>query len=267
VTERLSRRARILLAVVLGTSLTLAAGCGDTGDDSSGSSGSSAKGRTLFVFAAASLTGTFTSLGRTFEAAHPGVKVKFNFGGSSALAQQITQGAPADVFAAASPATMRTVTDARAAAGAPTTFVRNRLEIAVPPANPARVKTLKDLADPRTKVVECAPEVPCGAAALQALKAAGLTVKPVSQEQDVKAALTKVRLNEADAALVYRTDVKAAAGKVTGIDFPEAAKAINDYPIVTLAKAPQPGLAREFVQLVLSGQGRSVLQQAGFESP
>jgi molybdate transport system substrate-binding protein len=265
VIERLPQGVRVLLAAVLGTSLTLAAGCGSTDDDSSGSSGSG--GKTLFVFAAASLTETFSSLGKTFESSHPGVKVKFNFGGSSALAQQITQGAPADVFAAASPATMKTVADAKDTAGAPTTFVRNRLEIAVPPSNPGKVKTLKDLTNPKLKVVECAPQVPCGAAALKALAAAKLKVKPVSQEQDVKAALTKVQLNEADAALVYRTDVKSAGGKVTGIDFPEAAQAINDYPIATLAKAPQPALAKEFVQLILSGQGKSVLQQAGFESP
>jgi molybdate transport system substrate-binding protein len=262
VIERLSRPVRTLLAVALGASLTLAAGCGSTDDGASGRSG-----KTVFVFAAASLTETFTSLGKTFEGAHPGVTVKFNFGGSSALAQQITQGAPADVFAAASPATMKTVTDAKDAAGSPKVFVRNRLEIAVPPSNPGKVTTLKDLANPKLKVVECAPQVPCGAAAVKALATARLTVKPVSQEQDVKSALTKVQLNEADAALVYRTDVTSAGGKVTGIDFPEAAQAINDYPIVTLAKAPQPDLAGQFVQLVLSGQGRSVLTQAGFESP
>jgi molybdate transport system substrate-binding protein len=263
VIERLSRPARALLAVALGTSLTLTAGCGSTGGKGADKSG----GKTLFVFAAASLTGTFTSLGKTFEASHPGVKVKFNFGGSSTLAQQITQGAPADVFASASPATMKTVTDAHDAAGTPKVFVRNRLEIAVPPSNPGKVTALKDLTDPKLKVVECAPQVPCGAAALKALAAAGLKVEPVSQEQDVKAALTKVQLNEADAALVYKTDVKAAAGKVKGIDFPESAKAINDYPIATLAKAPQPGLANQFVQLVTSGQGISVLSQAGFEAP
>ena len=263
--ERLPRPLRVLLAATLGASLTLAAGCGSTDEDSSGSSGKG--GRTVFVFAAASLTETFTFLGKAFESAHPGVRVKFNFGGSSALAQQITQGAPADVFAAASPATMKMVTDAKDAAAAPKVFVRNRLEIAVPPGDPGKVKALKDLTNPRLKVVECAPEVPCGAAATKALAAAKLTVKPVSEEQDVKAALTKVRLNEADAALVYRTDVKSAGGKVQGIDFPEAAQAINDYPIATLAKAPQPALAEQFVQLVLSGQGRSVLTQAGFESP
>jgi len=265
VIERLPRPFRVLLAATLGASLTLAAGCGSTDKDSSGSSGKGNK--TLFVFAAASLTETFTSLGKTFEASHAGVKVKFNFGGSSALAQQITQGAPADVFAAASPATMKTVTDAKDASGTPKVFVRNRLEIAVPPKNPGKVKTLKDLTNPKLKVVECAPEVPCGTAAIKALAAANLKVKPVSQEQDVKSALTKVQLNEADAALVYRTDVKSAAGKVKGIDFPEAAQAINDYPIATLAKAPQPDLAGQFVQLVLSDQGKSVLTQAGFESP
>src|SRR4051812_47018525 len=207
VIERLSRPARVLLASALAASLTPAAGCGSTDDkDSSANKGG---GKTLFVFAAASLTETFTSLGKTFETAHPGVTVKFNFGGSSALAQQITQGAPADVFAAASPATMKIVTDAHGAASTPAVFARNRLEIAVPPGNPGKVKTVEDLADPKLKVVECAPEVPCGAAAVKALGAAKVTVKPVSQEQDVKAALTKVRLGEADAALVYRTDVQA----------------------------------------------------------
>jgi molybdate transport system substrate-binding protein len=243
-----------LLPVVL-------AGCGSTATKAT-----PAPGRTLTVFAAASLTESFKALGRTFEAAHPGVKVTFNFGGSSALAQQITQGAPADVFAAASPATMKTVT-AAGDATAPKTFVKNRLEIAVPPANPGKIVALKDLANAKLKVVLCAPQVPCGAAAIKALGAAGLKVTPVSQEQDVKAALTKVELGEADAALVYRTDVKSAGDKVKGIDFPESLKAINAYPIAVLAKAPQAALAQEFTQLVASAQGQQVLQQAGFEAP
>lgn len=260
------RPAHVLPAATLAATLVTAAGCGSTGEGAGGSA-AAGKAGTLVVFAAASLTGTFTQLGKDFEAAHPGVSVKFNFGGSSSLAQQITQGAPADVFASANPATMKAVTDARDAAGGPQVFVRNRLEIAVPPGNPGKVKALRDLANPRLKVVECAPQVPCGAAALRALASAHLTVTPVSQEQDVKGALTKVELDEADAALVYRTDVKAAAGKVTGIDFPEAADAINDYPIVTLARAPQPALAGQFVDLVLSGRGRAVLTRAGFEAP
>jgi molybdate transport system substrate-binding protein len=240
------------------------AGCGETGGAPGGQPG---QRRTVVVFAAASLTETFTALGKSFEGSHPGVRVRFNFGGSSALARQITQGAPADVFAAASPVTMKVVTDAGAATGQPRVFVRNRLEIAVPAGNPGKVTALADLADPGLKVVLCAPQVPCGAAAAGALAAARVKVTPVSQEQDVKAALTKVALGEADAALVYRTDVKAAGGRVAGIDFPAAARAINDYPIVPLAEAPQPALAGEFVRLVLSPEGRSELTRAGFEVP
>jgi molybdate transport system substrate-binding protein len=231
-----------------------------------GSGTSASADKTVTVFAAASLTGTFTQLGKDFEAAHPGVKVRFNFGSSATLAQQITQGAAADVFAAASPATMKTVTDASLAAS-PTTFVRNRLEIAVPAANPAKVDELKDLADPKVKVALCAAQVPCGAAAVKALDAAGLKVTPVTLEQDVKATLTKVELGEVDAALVYKTDVLAAAGKVQGIPFPEADKAVNDYPIAVLSKAPSGDLAQQFVDLVLSQQGKDLLVKAGFEAP
>ncbi|MEV7006534.1 molybdate ABC transporter substrate-binding protein [Streptosporangium sp. NPDC051022] len=229
-------------------------------------SGSSGGATSVTVFAAASLTGTFTELGKEFEAANPGTKVTFNFGSSATLAQQITQGAPADVFAAASPATMKTVTDASLAA-APVTFVRNRLQIAVPAANPAGVDDLKDLTDPKVKVALCAEQVPCGAAAAKALEAAGLKVTPVTLEQDVKATLTKVELGEVDAALVYRTDVLASAGKVKGVDFPEADKAINDYPIAALTKAPAGASAQKFVDLVLSQQGKDVLTKAGFEAP
>ncbi|WP_143590158.1 molybdate ABC transporter substrate-binding protein [Thermoactinospora rubra] len=221
---------------------------------------------TVTVFAAASLTGAFTELGKAFEAANPGVTVRFNFGSSATLAQQITQGAPADVFAAASPATMKTVTDA-SLASAPITFVRNKLQIAVPAGNPAKVDELKDLADPKVKVALCAAQVPCGAAAAKALAAAGLKVTPVTLEQDVKATLTKVVLGEVDAALVYRTDVLASGGEVSGIDFPEARQAVNDYPIAALAKAPAGDLARRFVDLVLSQRGRDVLAEAGFELP
>jgi molybdate transport system substrate-binding protein len=243
----------------------LAAGCGSTGNDDKASG--SGKTTTLTVFAAASLTGAFGSIGKQFEAAHPGTKVRFSFGGSDTLAQQINNGAPADVFAAASPATMKMVTSAKNAAGTPTTFVKNRLEIAVPKSNPAKITGLKDLTNKKNKVVLCAASVPCGAAAEKALKAANLKVTPVSEEKDVKAALTKVGLDEADAALVYRTDVKSAPGKVKGIDFPEAAKAINDYPMVTVAKAPQPKLAKQFEDLVLSPAGMKVLTTAGFDKP
>nr|WP_260407947.1 molybdate ABC transporter substrate-binding protein [Planomonospora venezuelensis] len=220
----------------------------------------------MTVFAAASLTGTFTELGRAFEAAHPDITVRFNFGSSATLAQQIVQGAPADVFAAASPATMKTVTDA-SLAGPPVTFARNRLQIAVPAGNPAGIDALEDLADAEVKVALCAAQVPCGAAAARALEAAGVEVTPVTLEQDVKATLTKVVLGEVDAALVYVTDVRASGGEVEGIDFPEAARAVNDYPIAVLSTAPAGQAAQRFVDAVRSAQGRDVLARAGFEVP
>jgi molybdate transport system substrate-binding protein len=242
------------------------AGCGSGRPAPEPGSAAGGAAKEVTVFAAASLPGTFTELGDVFEAAHPGTTVRFNFGSSATLAQQITQGAPADVFAAASPLTMKVVTDA-ALAGDPVTFARNKLQIAVPTGNPARVDELKDLADPGVKVALCAEQVPCGAAAVKALDAAGLTVTPVTLEQDVKATLTKVELGEVDAALVYKTDVIASAGKVTGIEFPEADQAVNDYPIAALAGAPAAEPARRFVELVLSRQGRDVLTKAGFEVP
>ncbi|GAA2719546.1 molybdate ABC transporter substrate-binding protein [Actinocorallia aurantiaca] len=247
---------RRLIALALPLALALTA-CSSSGSDG---------GKTVTVFAAASLTETFTELGREFEKTHSGVEVRFNFGSSSTLAQQIVQGAPADVFASASPATMKTVTDA-SLAGAPSTFARNRLEIAVPVDGRGGVETLADLADPKVKVALCAEQVPCGAAAAKALGEAGLKVVPVTLEQDVKATLTKVTLGEVDAALVYRTDVIAAGGEVKGIAFPEAGKAINDYPITVLDGAPSPALAGEFTALVLSEQGRNVLTEAGFDAP
>nr|WP_325050753.1 molybdate ABC transporter substrate-binding protein [Actinomadura spongiicola] len=253
-------------ALLLLLTLPLAA-CGDVGDGSSGTGGDGADGGTLTVFAAASLTEAFTELGKTFENGRPGVRVRFNFGGSSSLARQITQGAPADVFASASPATMKTVTDAGDATGRPRVFAGNRLVIAVPKDNPGKVRAVGDLSRPGLKVVLCAAPVPCGAAARTALGTAGVDVEPVSLEQDVKAVVTKVGLGEADAGLVYRTDVGAARGKVVGIEFPGAARAVNEYPIVEVADAPRPALAKEFIGLVLGTRGRAVLSRAGFEAP
>lgn len=188
---------------------------GAPGSDSSASASSKLSGE-VTVFAAASLKESFTTLGRQFEKDHPGTKVTFNFGGSDTLAASITSGAPADVFASASPKTMAVVTDAKDATGTPSTFVRNQLEIATLPGNPDKIATLKDLTDTKLKVVLCDKEVPCGAAAQKALDAAKLKLTPVSYEQDVKAALTKVELKEADAAVVYKTDVHAAGDKVRG---------------------------------------------------
>ncbi|MDX3354980.1 molybdate ABC transporter substrate-binding protein [Streptomyces sp. ME01-24h] len=260
---------RTLRPAVAGTAALLALSACSSSDDSARTSSSSPgdlRG-TVAVFAAASLKESFTKLGQEFEAAHPGTKVTFNFGGSDALAAGITSGAPADVFAAASPKTMRIVTDAKAAAGAPTAFARNQLEIAIVPGNPKDVATLEDLTKSGLKVALCAKEVPCGAAAQKALDAADVKLTPVSYEQDVKSALTKVELREVDASVVYRTDVKAAAGKVEGVEFPESAGAVNDYPIVLLKDAPNAGAAKAFIALVRSGQGQKALAEAGFLKP
>ncbi|WP_174262550.1 molybdate ABC transporter substrate-binding protein [Actinoplanes sp. OR16] len=232
---------------------------------SSDETGAPADGTTgpITVFAAASLTESFTTLGKQFESSHPGATVTFNFGGSSALATQINQGAPADVFASAAPKNMQAVTEA----GTPTTFVRNQLVIAVGAGNPKGVTGLADLAKPDLKVALCAEAVPCGAAARTAVEAAAVKITPVTLEQDVKAALSKVKLGEVDAALVYRTDAKASAADVDAIEFPESAKAINDYPIAVLTNAKNATGGRAFVDYVLSADGVKVLTAAGFQAP
>ncbi|WP_328503995.1 molybdate ABC transporter substrate-binding protein [Streptomyces sp. NBC_00457] len=240
---------------------------GSAADSDPSSSGSPKLSGTVTVFAAASLEESFTTLGKEFEKDHPGTKVTFSFGGSDSLAASITGGAPADVFAAASAKTMAIVTDAKAADGTPSTFVRNQLEIATLPGNPDRIASLKDLTKSGLKVVLCDKTVPCGAAAEKALQASDLKLTPVSYEQDVKSALTKVELKEADAAVVYKTDVKAAGDKVEGVDFPESAEAINDYPITLLKDAPNSEAAKAFMELVKSPTGQQVLTGAGFLKP
>ncbi|WP_151770942.1 molybdate ABC transporter substrate-binding protein [Streptomyces abyssomicinicus] len=248
-------------------------GCASSDDSPSATpetSGSAAPAKLsgeVTVFAAASLKESFTTLGEEFEKVHPGTKVTFSFGGSDALAASITGGAPADVFAAASPRTMRIVTEAGSISGAPATFVRNQLEIATLPGNPERIDSLEDLTGPDLKVVLCDRTVPCGAAAQKALEAGDVELTPVSYEQDVKAALNKVVLNEADAAVVYKTDVKAAGDKVAGVEFPESAEAVNDYPIALLKDAPNAAAAKAFIALVQSDEGQKVLTGAGFLNP
>ncbi|HZI97369.1 MAG TPA: molybdate ABC transporter substrate-binding protein [Actinomycetales bacterium] len=229
--------------------------------------GTEGLGGTLTVLAAASLTESFEAIGDDFTALHPDVDIAFSFAGSSSLAAQVTSGAPADVFASASTDTMATVTDAGADATEPVVFARNRLQIAVPPGNPGDVTGLADLADESLAIALCAPEVPCGAAALRVLDADGTTAAPDTLEQDVRAVLSKVRLGEVDAALVYRTDVDAAGDAVEGIDVPDADQAVNDYPITVLRGAPNPQAAQAFVDYVLSADGQAVLADAGFDAP
>ena len=198
---------------------------------------------------------------------HPGVTVKFSFGGSDTLAAQITQGAPADVFASANQSTMQTVQKAGDTTGTPTVFVRNTLEIAVPPGNPKGIKTLADLVKPGVKVAECAATVPCGSAAVKALAAAKVKLTPVTYETDVTSALTKVELGEVDAALVYHSDIVGASGKVDGVVFSTAAVAVNSYPIDVLKDAPNPSAAQAFVAFVLSASSEQALLKAGFQAP
>jgi len=257
---------RTLLAAALAAALSLAACGGDDGGSGSDAAASSPSGPSgkITVFAAASLTESFTELGKRFETAHPGTDVAFSFGPSSGLAQQITQGAPADVFASASAKNMQQVVDAKDAA-APATFAQNSMEIAVPPANPAKVAALADLAKPGVKVALCAPEVPCGTVARKVLANAKVAVTPVTNEADVKATLTKVKLGEVDAGIVYVTDVRAAGAAVTGIEIPDDVNASTAYPIATLTDSKNAALAKAFVDYVLSAEGGEVLSAAGFD--
>jgi molybdate transport system substrate-binding protein len=245
----------------------LVAGCGSSAEQAGppGSNDSSGAPRTtLTVSAAASLTDVFNQLQQTFQQQNPGTTVRFNYGGSSDLAQQIVNGAPVDVFAAANTSTMDTVNKAGMVAGQPAVFVTNKLQIAVPPGNPKGIHSFADLTKPDLKVVVCADQVPCGSAITQVEKATGLVLKPVSEEPDVRSVLSKVTAGDADAGVVYVTDVRSAGNQVQGVDFPEANQAINKYPIAQLKSATQPELAAKFIALVRGPEGQKVLQDAGF---
>lgn len=226
--------------------------------------GSESEEQELTVFAAASLTATFTELAEEFEKEHPGVKVTTSFGGSSDLVAQIEDGAPADVFASADTKNMDKL---GGLAADPQDFASNTLEIATPPGNPAKITGFEDLAEPDAKVVVCAVEVPCGSATAQMEEETGVDLEPVSEEQSVSDVLAKVTSGDADAGLVYVTDVTAAGDTVTGVDFPESDHVVNTYPISTLDAADEPDLAAEFVELALGETGQKVLSDAGFGQP
>jgi molybdate transport system substrate-binding protein len=250
----------------------LLAGCGGSSDSTSAGSSSPSASKSpavtgkINVFAAASLQEAFTKLGTQFEAAHPGTKVVFNFGPSSGLAEQIGQGAPADVFASASTKTMDTVVSGGDAAS-PTNFVSNTMEIAVPPSNPAKVTSVDDLAKKSVKVALCQAEVPCGATALKVFENANLKVTPVTQEIDVKAVLSKVSLGEVDAGVVYVTDVKAAGASVKGVEIAADVNASTTYPIAPITASKNKTTAQAWVDYVLSPDGLAVLTAAGFSKP
>ena len=256
-------RSRFRLAAVLTVAALVLAACGGGDDDPGGSSGASSPSE-LKVFAAASLTAAFTELGRQYAAANGGDKVTFNFAGSQALATQIQQGAPADVFASADIPNLDKVKDL---VGTPENFASNRLAIVVEKGNPRGVRTLDDLASSDLKVVLAAEEVPAGKYARQLLDKAGVGVAPVSQEDNVKAVVTKVALGEADAGIVYVTDVAAGGDKVEGVDIPEDQNVTATYPIATVKASKDQEGASAFMDLVLSAEGQQVLKRYGFLPP
>ncbi|MGH3744482.1 MAG: molybdate ABC transporter substrate-binding protein [Mycobacteriales bacterium] len=253
---------RLLVVTTALSALALLAGCG-----SSAPAHRSGQLRgSITVFAAASLTGTFTQLGRQFEVAHPGTTVKLSFGASSTLAQQIDQGAPADVFASAAAVNMQQVIRAGGIASS-SDFASNTAELAVAPGKAATITSVDDLGKSGVTFALCQPQVPCGALATKVLGNAHVTAKPVTQGLDVKTTLAYVTNGQVDAALVYVTDVSAAGSSVIGVRIPAAENAKTEYPIGVVTASKNIPLATAFEQYVESPQGRSVLSAAGFSPP
>src|SRR5713101_4119134 len=243
--------------VLIATAVVLAA-CGSTSSSATPVSG------TVSIFAAASLTAAFNALGNSFQGANSGVTMKFNFAGTPTLVTQIEQGAPADVFASADTANMDKLKGDGFTSGTPQVFARNKLEIVVAPGNPKGITGLADLAKPGVIYITEAPTVPAGKYALQALAKAGVTVTPKSLETDVKSVVGKVELGEADAGIVYTTDVKAAGSKVQGVPIPDADNVVAIYQLVAVKGTKNSAAADAFIAYVLSVNGQSTLQSFGF---
>ncbi|PZE73868.1 molybdate ABC transporter substrate-binding protein [Curtobacterium sp. MCBD17_019] len=267
--SRLRPVAAAALALVGTLALAACSSGGGSGSATPAASASSSAGPTgtLTVYAAASLQQTFTTLGKRYEAAHPGAHVTFSFGGSSDLVSQIQAGAPADVFASADETTMGTLKSGGMIAGASHDFATNVLEIATAPGNPKQVSSFSDLASSSLQVVVCATPVPCGAATAKVESATGVTLHPVSEEQSVTDVLGKVEAGQADAGVVYTTDVRAAGSKVHGVPFSASAQAVNTYPIGVVQGTAHKALAASFVSYVRSTAGERVLRDAGFGKP
>jgi molybdate transport system substrate-binding protein len=224
----------------------------------------SSSSNAVTVFAASSLTDAFTELGDAFTQANPDADLTFSFASSSDLARQVIEGAPGDVYASADLANMAKVTDAGAVAGEPTVFATNSAEIIVGPGNPLGITGLGDLATRDLVVVVCAPEVPCGTYAAEIFDRAGVTVTPDSLEDNVKAVVTKVTLGEADAGVVYVTDVEAAGEAASGVEIPADVNVVADYPIVAVSDNP---VARAFIDFVMSTAGQDILASYRFAPP
>ncbi|ATY96725.1 molybdate ABC transporter substrate-binding protein [Streptomyces cavourensis] len=268
-------RRRTAAAVLTAALLVPLAACGNDGSDaekdsaagakpSGSASASGAPAAELTVLAAASLTDVFKEAGAAYEKENPGTKVKFSFAGSQELAAQVKQGAPADALVTADTKTMDGLS---AETGTPTVIAKNRLVIAVGEGNPEKVGSLKDLADTKLKVVLAAPEVPVGRYSKQILDAQKIEVKPVSQEPNVRAVLSKVELGEADAGLVYKTDAETAPDKVVAIDIPDAENAVASYPAATLKASKHSEAAAAFVAWLSTPAAQKILQGAGFQQP
>lgn len=265
--HRATRLPVLLTAAAAASLLLTSCSAGSTTAASSSPSASSTSSTgSITVFAAASLQKTFTELGKQYEAAHPGATIEFSFAGSSDLVTQIQNGAPADVFASADTKNMDKLATSDLQ-GSPEDFAKNTLEIAVAPGNPKKITDFKDLTNAGVQVVTCASPVPCGAATEKVEQATGITLKPVSEEQSVTDVLGKVSSGQADAGLVYVTDVKGAAGKVDGVTFKDASSAVNTYPIAVLKETKNPELAAAFSDYVRSNAGQKVLHAAGFQAP
>jgi molybdate transport system substrate-binding protein len=245
--------------LVLLSGLALA-GCGSSEQPT-------AANTTITVFAAASLKQTFTDIGDQFKTENAGAAVEFSFAGSSDLVTQLTQGAPADVFASADITNMDKAAHAGLLAGDPVNFASNTLTIAVAPGNPKKIASFKDLTQQGLNVVVCAPQVPCGSATKKVETAAGVTLNPVSEEASVSDVLNKVTTGQADAGIVYVTDAKGAGDKVAEVALPEAAGAVNTYPIAVLKDSKNSELASKFVDMVTGESGQKVLSAAGFAKP
>lgn len=263
---RLGRRKVAIVAVCA----LLGAACGDGSTSTSGSVTDAATGDVagdITVFAAASLSAAFSDIVAAFTMANPDAEVRLNFAGSSRLATQILEGAPVDVFASADLESMERLVAAGGVAGEPVVFATNAAAIIVAAGNPRGISMLEDLADPDLIVVQCAVEVPCGRYAESVLATAGVALTPKSLEESVNGVVTKVLLGEADAGIVYVTDVLAADDAAEGVAIPAELNIVARYPIGRTAAARDPGAAQAFVDFVLAERGRAILESYGFTLP
>jgi molybdate transport system substrate-binding protein len=256
------------LAIAGVMSLALTTGChSNSGSNSASTPSSASSAGSITVFAAASLKSAFTEIANQYKTDNPGSSVEFSFAGSSDLVTQLTQGATADVFASADTRNMDKAAQAGLLAGNPVNFATNTLTIAVAPGNPKGIKSFQDLTKPGVTVVVCAPPVPCGGATQTVEKITGVTLAPVSEESSVTDVLNKVTTGQADAGIVYVTDAAGAGDKVTAVPFPEAAQAVNTYPIAVLKQSKNSAAAQRFVDLVTGEPGQKALAKAGFAKP